>query len=73
MTSVCDLLKNDMKKLLAYFLCAIATFIGCWCLLFVMALDYSERTPYAFGASIAFIVALLFAGWGNSLTWRGKE
>ena len=62
-----------MKKILAYLLCTLATFVGCWFLLFVMALDSGESTPYAFGASISFIIALLCAGWGNSLTWKDKE
>ena len=63
-----------MKKLFAYLLCLVATFGMCWCGIISISMPYgNERAPYAFGACIGFLIALLCAGWGNSLTWEGQR
>ena len=33
----------------------------------------SERAPWALGTAICFLIALLFAGLGNSLKWDGTK
>lgn len=63
-----------MKKLLAYLVSGIATFIMCWCFLCSCITDPgSERAPWAFGTAICFLIALLSAGIGNSLKWDGTK
>ena len=63
-----------MKKLLAYLVSGIATFIMCWCfLLSCITSPGSERAPWAFGTALVFLVALISAGYGNSLKWDGTK
>ena len=62
-----------MKKLLAIILTTAFVCSGLWLALFA-AVDDSH--PLAQGglsilAAVAFCAALLCAGWGNSLTWKG--
>lgn len=63
-----------MKKLLAYLVSAVATFGMCWCFLCsCITAPGEERAPWAFGTAICFLIALLFAGIGNSLKWDGTK
>ena len=64
-----------MKKLLAIILTAVFVFGGLWLTLFA---SVDDSHPLAQGglsilAAVAFCVALLCAGWGNSLTWKGGQ
>lgn len=63
-----------MKKFLEYLASGFVTFLMCVCLLCCFATEPgNERLPYSFGAAICFLVALLFAGLGNSLKWDGTK
>ena len=64
-----------MKKILAYLGCVLSTWAGIW---FALIADVSDKSPYDQGglsiiAAFLFCAAILFAGWGNSLTWKGQE
>ena len=63
-----------MKKALAYIGTVILTWAGLWLALFV---NIAEHDPYGQGglsvlSAILFAAALLCAGYGNSITWKGE-
>lgn len=63
-----------LKKILAYIGCAIATWGGLWFVFLAKTVpDAKTAALYIFGAAIAFLLAILCAGYGNSLIWPGKE
>ena len=62
-----------MKKILAYLGCVLTTWGGLW---FALIANVSENSPYDQGglsvlAALLFAAAILFAGWGQSLNWKG--
>ena len=64
-----------MKKALAYIGCVSFTWCGAYAALIA---NVSDDHPYDQGglsliAVILFCAALLCAGYGNSITWKGKK
>lgn len=64
-----------MKKFLAIILTAAFTFAGLWLALIA---EVDDTNPMGQGglailAAITFCIALLCAGWGNSLKWKANE
>ena len=63
-----------IKKILAYIGCAVATWGGMW-LVFLGKVTNSAKEAglYILGAAIVFIIAIILAGYGNSLEWKEEE
>ena len=64
-----------MKKILAYLLTALLTYAGLW---LALVAEINDQHPLAQGgqavlAAVLFALALLAAGWGNSLKWRAAK
>ena len=62
-----------MKKALAILRTAALTFAGLWLALLA---EFNDNAPLAQGgqallAAVLFSLAILAAGWGNSLKWKG--
>ena len=64
-----------MKKILCYIFCALFAWAGLWLALIA---DVSDDSPLCQGglsilSAVLFCIALLFAGYGNSLVWKGRK
>lgn len=62
-----------MKKIFAYLLTALLTYSGLW---FAFVAEFNDNEPLAQGgqavlAAVLFSLAILAAGWGNSLKRNG--
>ena len=64
-----------MKKALAILLTAILTAAGLW---FALVAQFDNLHPFSQGgkailSAVLFSLALLAAGWGNSLKWKRND
>ena len=64
-----------MKKALAILLTAALTFAGLW---LALVAEFNDTKPLAQGgqailAAVLLSLALLAAGWGNSLKWKRND
>lgn len=64
-----------MKKAISYIACALFTWGGLWLALIANVMDDApfDQGGLSLLSAIAFCVALLFAGYGNSITWKGEK
>lgn len=64
-----------MKKTISYIACAIFAWAGLWV---AVVADVSDDSPFDQGglsilSAVLFCIAILIAGYGNSITWKGKR
>lgn len=61
-----------MKKILSYFVCLLATIGVLWFGLLSITTPYAEpgRWQYIVGLGVSLLIAVIFAGLGNSLQWK---
>ena len=62
-----------MKKIIAIICCVLTAWGGLW---FALIANVSDHSPYDQGglsvlAALLFAASILFAGWGQSLNWKG--